>query len=92
MTIAFDLGAMLGTPPVSIDNQIKQIPCDMLIPYHNHKFELYTGERLEDMIQSIKDNGVLIPIIVQPAGDGMYEILIGHNRWTCRQRNCSGNN
>ena len=82
MTAKFNLDTMLGgSSSVSADTQVRQIPCDMLIPYHNHKFELYTGERLEDMVQSIKDNGVLIPIIVQPADNGMYEILIGHNRW-----------
>lgn len=32
------------------------------------------------MVASIKENGVLSPVIVQPDGDG-YEILIGHNRW-----------
>lgn len=80
MTAQFNLGAMLGTSPTNAENQVKQIPCDMLIPYHNHKFELYTGERLDDMVSSIKENGVLIPIIVQPI-DGKYEILIGHNRW-----------
>lgn len=71
----FDLSAMLTQ-----QTAIQQIPCEMLHPYHNHKFELYTGERLEDMVASIKENGVLSPIIVQPDGDG-YEILIGHNRW-----------
>ena len=82
MTAKFNLDTMLGgSSAVAADTQVKQIPCNMLIPYHNHKFELYTGERLEDMVQSIKDNGVLIPIIVQPTDNGMYEILIGHNRW-----------
>ncbi|MDE6149977.1 MAG: ParB N-terminal domain-containing protein [Ruminococcus sp.] len=80
MATAFNLGTMLGTSPANTENQVKQIPCDMLEPYHNHKFKLYSGERLEDMVQSIKDNGVLIPIIVQPLGY-KYEILIGHNRW-----------
>lgn len=80
MTTAFNLGAMLGASPINTENQVRQIPCDMLVPYHNHKFELYSGERLDDMVQSIKDNGVLIPIIVQPLGS-KYEILIGHNRW-----------
>lgn len=75
----FNLGAMLGNP-APLQNTIKQIPCDMLVPYHNHKFELYTGERLEDMVESIKENGILSPIIVQPCGSD-YEILIGHNRW-----------
>lgn len=75
----FNLGAMLGNP-APLQNTIKQIPCDMLVPYHNHKFELYTGERLEDMVESIKEDGILSPIIVQPCGSD-YEILIGHNRW-----------
>jgi len=79
MNTQFDLGAMLSTP-APLQNAVKQIPCDMLKPYHNHRFELYSGERLEDMIESIKENGVLSPIIVQPITDG-YEILIGHNRW-----------
>ena len=79
MNTQFNLGAMLSTP-TALQNAVKQIPCDMLKPYHNHRFELYTGERLEDMVESIKENGVLSPIIVQPCNSG-YEILIGHNRW-----------
>ncbi|MBP3798045.1 MAG: ParB/RepB/Spo0J family partition protein [Ruminococcus sp.] len=75
MNTQFDLSAMLST-----QNAVQQIPCEKLRPYHNHKFELYTGERLDDMVASIKENGVLSPVIVQPDGDG-YEILIGHNRW-----------
>ncbi|MBQ6041850.1 MAG: ParB N-terminal domain-containing protein [Oscillospiraceae bacterium] len=73
----FDLSAMLSAPA---QTAVQQIPCEQLKPYHNHKFELYTGERLDDMVASIKENGVLSPIIVQPDGDD-YEILIGHNRW-----------
>ncbi len=79
MKTQFDLGAMLSTP-AALQNEVKQIPCEMLMPYHNHRFELYTGDRLEDMVESIKTNGVLSPIVVQPCGNG-YEILIGHNRW-----------
>ncbi len=74
----FNLEAMLSAP--AIQTAVQQIPCEKLHPYHNHKFELYTGERLDDMVASIKENGVLSPVIVQPDGDG-YEILIGHNRW-----------
>lgn len=51
-TPQFDLGAMLSAPQTAI----QQIPCDQLKPYHNHKFELYSGERLEDMVASIKEN------------------------------------
>ena len=73
----FDLNAMLSAP---VQTAVQQIPCDQLHPFHDHKFELYSGERLEDMVESIRENGVLSPIIAQPDGDG-YEILIGHNRW-----------
>lgn len=77
---AFNLGAMLSTPNNS-NALIQQIPIEMLKPYHDHKFQLYSGERLDDMIESVKTNGILVPIIVQPLPSGKYEILIGHNRW-----------
>lgn len=67
------------TASKSID--IVEIAVDLLEPYHNHPFTLYEGERLEDMVDSIRENGVLTPIIVQPIANGKYEILAGHNRW-----------
>ena len=74
MLATFDIGTMM-----SQENQIKNIPISSLVSYHDHKFQLYSGERLEDMIESVKKNGILIPIIVQPYGEN-YEILSGHNR------------
>ncbi len=76
----FNFGAML-----SQNNQIKQIPLDILVPYHNHQFSLYDGERRDDMVESIRKNGVITPIVCRPNPDGTdtYEILIGHNRWNC---------
>jgi ParB family chromosome partitioning protein len=65
---------------VSQNNQVKYIPVDILVPYHNHQFKLYTGERFDDMVESIRKNGVLNPILVQPIEGGKYEILSGHNR------------
>lgn len=75
---------------ISQQEQLKQIGIDLLVPYHNHKFKLYDGERLEDMINSIKTNGVLTPIIVRPApnDEGKYEILAGHNR--CKAAKLAG--
>lgn len=49
---------------ISESNTLKQLPLDMLVSRHNHRFKLYDGERLQDMVQSIKTNGVLTPIIV----------------------------
>lgn len=47
--------------------------------FHDHPFHLYEGERLEDMIASVKEHGILNPVIVQKI-DGGYEMLSGHNR------------
>lgn len=64
----------------SSEQGITSISIDKLVPYHDHRFTLYEGERLEDMIRSIEKNGVLTPIIVRTMDGGKYEILSGHNR------------
>lgn len=60
---------------------VVELAIDSLIPYRSHPFALYEGERLDDMVESVTENGVLTPIIVQPIENGQYEILAGHNRW-----------
>lgn len=52
---------------------------DQLCPFRAHPFRLYSGERLEDMVESVRTHGVLVPIIVRKL-DREYEILAGHNR------------
>lgn len=59
--------------------EIVKLNVKTLIPYKNHPFKMYSGKRLEDMIESIKENGVMNPIIVVPEKD-KYMILSGHNR------------
>ena len=60
----------------------KVLSISALVPYFNHPFKLYEGTRLADMVKSIKENGVLLPIIVRPIEDEKFEILSGHNRVT----------
>ena len=60
-------------------NGIVSLPVDEIHPFHDHPFRLYEGERLDDMVQSIKEYGVLNPVIVRKAARG-YEMLAGHNR------------
>ena len=64
--------------PVSV-NGIVSIPVEEIHPFHDHPFRLYEGERLEDMVQSIREYGVLNPVIVRKTAKG-YEMLAGHNR------------
>ena len=64
-----------------VDNKgITQLKIIDLMPFKNHPFKLYEGNRLDDMVESIKEHGIIIPLIVRPLKDGKYEILSGHNR------------
>lgn len=58
---------------------IQMIQIKNIQPFHDHPFHLYEGERLEDMIASVKEHGILNPVIVQKIHGG-YEMLSGHNR------------
>ena len=44
---------------------IQLIQINNIQPFHDHPFHLYEGERLEDMIASVKEHGILNPVIVQ---------------------------
>lgn len=63
----------------AVPRGIQLIQIKNIQPFHDHPFHLYEGERLEDMITSVKEHGILNPVIVQKI-DGGYEMLSGHNR------------
>ena len=58
---------------------VQMLPIDAIAPFHEHPFKLYDGDRLNDMVDSIREYGVLSPVIVQKTASG-YEMLAGHNR------------
>lgn len=60
-------------------NGIEMLPIDSIHPFRKHPFRLYEGERLEDMVDSIREHGILSPLIVWKNSGG-YEMLAGHNR------------
>lgn len=57
------------------------IDVEKLVPFPHHPFKLYQEDKMQEMVQSIRNNGVLTPILVRPnaASEG-YEIISGHNR------------
>lgn len=64
------------------DNEIgtvEEIDIDLLKPFPDHPFRLYCGDRLNDMVESIKAYGIMTPVIVRKMKED-YEILAGHNR------------
>lgn len=62
-----------------LNNGIQMLPIDSVFPFRNHPFRLYEGERLDDMVESIREHGILSPVIVWQHSGG-YEMLAGHNR------------
>lgn len=58
---------------------ITMLPVNEIRPFHDHPFRLYEGERLQDMVESVKEHGILSPVIVRKY-NGTYEMLSGHNR------------
>lgn len=57
-----------------------ELPLNQIQPFHDHRFRPYEGERLEDMVESVKAHGVLNPVIVQRLDADRFEMLAGHNR------------
>ncbi|MBO6233172.1 MAG: ParB/RepB/Spo0J family partition protein [Clostridia bacterium] len=51
--------------------------------YPNQPFKLYDKEKRNEMIESIRINGIMQPLIVRPIDNGKYQILAGHNRRSC---------
>ena len=62
--------------------EIKEIKLDKLVSFASHPFKLYEGQRFTDMVESVRSNGVIVPIVVRSyiKEEGKYEILSGHNR------------
>ena len=53
-------------PTISFDNnKIVHLPVDLLKPFPNHPFELYSGERFEDLADSIKACGMITPLLIR---------------------------
>jgi ParB family chromosome partitioning protein len=62
------------------EQQIAEIEIENIVGFSDHPFHLYEGKRLDDMVESIKKNGILNPVIVRSVSPGKYEMLAGHNR------------
>ena len=59
---------------------IRRIEINLLVPFENHPFMVRNGIEQEELLESIKENGLLEPITVRPLPDGKYEIISGHRR------------
>ncbi len=59
---------------------VQQLKLSELVPFKNHPFKVRDDEEMEKTVDSIRQFGVLNPVIVRPLEEGGYEIVSGHRR------------
>ena len=65
---------------VVVENQIKDVALSELHPFKNHPFKVIDDEKMDEMVESIKQYGILVPAIVRERAEGGYELISGHRR------------
>ena len=61
--------------------KVMKIPIDEIHAFKNHPFHVRQDEEMQKLIDSVHENGILIPVLVRPDKDGNgYEMISGHRR------------
>ncbi len=70
----------VDAPVESVGEKVQEIALDQLYPFQGHPFKVLDDEAMQEMVESIKLHGVLVPGIVRPRAEGGYELIAGHRR------------
>ena len=77
-------------PKYQTDNQeekyIDHIKTDLIIPNKNQPRQIFSEEGMEELVDSIKENGILQPLSVRDLENGMYELIAGERRLRAAQK------
>ena len=60
--------------------KVEEIDISKISDFPNHPFKVKDDDKMEEMVKSIKQYGVVLPVIVRPKDDGTYEMISGHRR------------
>lgn len=63
-----------------------EIDINRIQPFQNHPFKVVDDAKMDDLVNSIRQNGVLTPVLVRPTDDGGYEMISGHRRMHAAER------
>ncbi len=69
---------LLGAP--TFKDGTEEIKIDKIHPFKDHPFKVVDDEKMEELVESIKLNGILSPVLVRPDNKGGYEMISGHRR------------
>ena len=81
----------LDTPPasqpsVAVSKGLAEIPVEHMAPSRFQPRRVFNETQIDELAASIRDKGVLQPLLVRSAPDGTYEIIAGERRWRAAQR------
>ena len=79
------LSALLGTPDVEPEH-LREIDVDRILPNSHQPRKAFDEERLNELADSIREHGVVQPIVVRPLDDGFFQLIAGERRWRASQR------
>jgi len=65
--------------PIQQNEQIQYLPPVKLIAFENHPFKVEQDGEFNKLLDSVRENGILIPLIARPKGD-KFELIAGHRR------------
>lgn len=71
------LDELLCVPTIEGTNDIE---IALIKQFKGHPFKVIDDSRMDELVESIKTNGILSPVIVRPLDDGTYEMISGHRR------------
>lgn len=71
------------TKPTTLDDDARMMPIavDLLIPGRFQPRFRFVQQSLQELAETIKQDGLIQPIVVRPIADGKYEIIAGERRW-----------
>lgn len=82
-----DTTEKIETKKVENTNNIINIELSKLVAFRKRQpFSMYDETKEQEALESIKENGVLVPIIIRKIDGEKYEIISGHNRVNCSKR------
>tara|TARA_B100000161_G_scaffold224792_1_gene170657 strand:+ start:25 stop:867 length:843 start_codon:yes stop_codon:yes gene_type:complete len=87
--LGMGLGALLSTTnnKDEINNGIQKINISQIIPNPSQPRKSFKDEELKELSSSIKNQGLIQPIIVKPTTNNQYQIIAGERRWRACQLN-----
>ena len=60
--------------------QVIEVSVAELFPFQNHPFKVIDDEKMSQTVESIRENGILVPLMVRNRPQGGYEVISGHRR------------